>query len=164
MLGQISESIKKTISGDQKLINFFVNKFKSIGKNWWIIFFNFNFLIILEELKVFVVIKILFISFSFSNFSSNGTILWIYTTLAPWNHISLPVRFFLEKIQNFSLNLFKSSFFFNNLIIIINGDNKKSKLIQSLYMINIKIFWFVFRKNFYKFLKISANPHVSLSL
>ena len=33
MLGQISESIKKTISGDQKLINFFVNKFKSIGKN-----------------------------------------------------------------------------------------------------------------------------------
>jgi hypothetical protein len=70
----------------------------------------------------------LFIDFFFSNFSIKGIILKIYPTLEPWNHINLPFPLFLEKKQNFSLNLILSSLFFINLIKIINGENNIIKL------------------------------------
>ena len=60
-------------------------------------FVNLNFSIIFEELKVFEVIKILTISFFFSNFSRKGIILCISPTLAPWNQISLPFFLNFEK-------------------------------------------------------------------
>ena len=96
VLGQISESINKASDGFQWLINFFIIKSLSIGKNWWEIFFNFVLEIIFEELKVFEVINIWEIFFDFSNFSNKGTILWNSPTLAPWNHINFPLFFFFE--------------------------------------------------------------------
>jgi len=76
------------------------------------VFFNLYFLRTFDELSVVEVIKILPIDLFFSNFSTNGIILNISPTLAPWNHISFFfVKFFSEKKQNFSLNLKKSSFF-----------------------------------------------------
>ena len=51
---------------------------------------------ILEELSVFEVIKICFISFFFSNFSTNGIILSISPTLAPWNQTNFPDTLLFE--------------------------------------------------------------------
>ena len=47
------------------------------------VFFNFKFLIINDELTVLDVINICLISLFFSNLSTNGIILWISPTLAP---------------------------------------------------------------------------------
>ena len=76
-------------------------------------FFKFKFFKIFDELNVEDVTKIFFNFFIFSNFLINGIILCNSPTLAPWNQINFPVTFFLENKQNFSLNLFLSSFFFN---------------------------------------------------
>ena len=59
----------------------------------------------------------------------SGIMLKISPTLDPWNHINFPFSLFSEIIQNFSINLFLSSFFFKILIIIITGEiiiNKKT--------------------------------------
>ena len=119
ILGQISESIKITKLGFQKFKNFSAKLNLSIGKNWWIVFLNLNFLNIFEELSVDDVTNIWLIFFSFSNFSIKGTILFISPTLAPWNHIRFPFFLFSEKKQNFSLNLEKSSFFLIDELLIL---------------------------------------------
>ena len=81
MFGQISESTNKAIEGFQWLINFFIIKSLSIGKNWCEIFLSFILEIIFEELRVFEVINIWEIFFDFANFSNKGTILWNSPTL-----------------------------------------------------------------------------------
>ena len=64
-------------------MNFFDKKFVSIGKKLMNYFLNLNFLIILEELKVFDVTRIFLIFLLVSNFSNRGTMLWSSPTLAP---------------------------------------------------------------------------------
>ena len=72
----------------------------------------FNLVKTFDELKVEVVISKLFIFLFFSKFIINGTILFNSPTLHAWNHIKFPLGLFKFVIENFSLNLIISSFFF----------------------------------------------------
>ena len=94
--------------------------------------------------------------FFFSSSRTKGKILKSSPTLDPWNQIKFPTTLFFDGKQNFSLNLFLSSFLLDILKIIISGENTNNIDISIWYKKNIILFEFVFHKSFYKDLNFLA--------